>query len=231
MTFFNLCLGSVFISTNVSCNDCSVYGTIVSIRVFSVLVVYSSLPCDSPSRRALWRSSSCLVLLFRISSVWGVCEADRCPMIALQWSLILAFSIYWIFYPFLLLNCPFFPSQIVSVFNLFDSPFDVVVPFLSVIENVRNRFPNIFLFLALADEKYVFAVLCFKTNSWLYCLFLFIVADPYKRQERPRVVICPQKEQNLVASLLLLWPLRNCLLEFIKKDSEKFVFFFKPNFA
>lgn len=34
------------------------------------------------------------------------------------------------------------------------------------------------------------------------CLFLFIVADPYKRQERPRFVICPQKEQNLVASLL-----------------------------
>lgn len=229
MTSFNLHLGSVFISTNVFCNDCSVYSTIVSIRVFTALVVYSSLPCDAPSRRALWRSSSRLLLLFRTSSVWGVYEADCCPMFALQWYLIFAYSIYRIFYPFLLLSCPFFPSQIVSVFNLFDSPFDVVVPFLSVIENVRNRFPNIFLFLALADEKYVFAVLCFKTNSWLYCLFLFIVADPYKRQERPRVVICPQKEQNLVASLL--WPLRNCLLESIKKDSEKFVFFFKPNFA
>lgn len=71
------------------------------------------------------------------------------------------------FIPLSASQLPIFPSQIVSVLNLFDSPFDVVVPFLSVIENVRNRLPNIFLFLALADEKCVFAVLCFKTNSWL----------------------------------------------------------------
>lgn len=117
---------------------------------------------------------------------------------------------------------PIFPSLIVSTPNLFDSPFDVLFPFLSIIENLRNNFPSIVLFLPLADEKYVFAVLPFRTNPWLYCLFLFIVTNPYTRQELPRSVICPQKEQNLVTSLLL--PVCNCPLECIKRDAEKLFF-------
>lgn len=98
---------------------------------------------------------------------------------------------------------PIFPSQTVAIPNLLDASFDVAFPFLSIIEDLRNSFPNIFLFLALADEKWVFAVLCFKTNSWLSCPFLFVVTNPYKRQELSRSIICPQREQNLMTSLLL----------------------------
>lgn len=120
---------------------------------------------------------------------------------------------------FLLLRCPFFHLSLSQYLIFLTLLLISIFPFLSIIENWCTNFPNVF-FLALDDEKYVFAILRLKTNSRLHCLVLLIAP---KRQERQEL----QGLSFVLKGSRILWlPVFTCLKQLLKpiqKDTEKLI--------
>lgn len=87
------------------------------------------------------------------------------------------------FISLLLLSCPFFHLSLSQYLIFLTLLLIEYAHFVVLLRIYAIDFQMYFLFLALDDEKYVFAVLCLKTNSWLHCLFLLMATYPYKKNK------------------------------------------------
>lgn len=127
-------------------------------------------------------------------------DADGNSMITFQLSIIFPSFIWQIFNLFLILSPLFFHVNLLSQQLTFQFSFYKLFPFLGIIENLSNRFQEIFLFPALDDEKYVFALLCLKIYSWVQCLFSFYCYSSLHEARASRVCRLPSKRMEFPSS-------------------------------